>query len=193
MICYLVRHGKDDSTVRGGWSNHPLAAEGEAQARELARFVAESKDALNIGRIYTSDLTRAEQTARPIAEVLGLPLTRLSAFREANNGVLAGMDNELAKARYPGLYWSALNWEEAYPGGESPKEFFERIRTAWEELTQAVKDCDSNTVLVTHGGVIQVILSLVNGANYTNKDKPRRIPHAELVAIEYNDGIWTER
>lgn len=28
MICYLVRHGKDDDSVRGGWSKSPLSDEG---------------------------------------------------------------------------------------------------------------------------------------------------------------------
>ena len=32
MTCYLVRHGKDDDTVRGGWSEQPLSDEGKAQA-----------------------------------------------------------------------------------------------------------------------------------------------------------------
>lgn len=32
MICYLVRHGQDDETVRGGWSDHPLTEAGIHQA-----------------------------------------------------------------------------------------------------------------------------------------------------------------
>lgn len=27
MTCYLLRHGKDDDTLRGGWSDAPLTAE----------------------------------------------------------------------------------------------------------------------------------------------------------------------
>ena len=61
MICYLVRHGKDDDTVRGGWSQQPLTDEGKAQADELASFVQIS--GLEIKHIYSSDLLRAMQTA----------------------------------------------------------------------------------------------------------------------------------
>ena len=39
MVCYLVRHGKDDDTVRGGWSQQPLTAEGKIQADRMASFV----------------------------------------------------------------------------------------------------------------------------------------------------------
>ena len=39
MTCYLVRHGKDDDTVRGGWSEQPLSDEGKAQAEALACLV----------------------------------------------------------------------------------------------------------------------------------------------------------
>lgn len=167
-----------------------MIEEGEQQALALARHVKENRDVLKIGRVYSSDLPRAAQTARPLAERLELPVTYLPAFREANNGKLAGMDNELAKARYPGVFWSSLGWEEPYPDGESPKEFYERIRGAWEELTRTLDGNGENAVLVTHGGVIQVILSLVNGLPFSNKEKQRSVPHAELITLTRKSGEW---
>ena len=43
MICYIVRHGKDDETVRGGWSRHSLVPEGVAQVRTLGAEILEKK------------------------------------------------------------------------------------------------------------------------------------------------------
>lgn len=125
MICYLVRHGKDDDTLRGGWSQQPLTDEGEVQAAEMADFV--QKSGLGIQQIYSSDLLRAMQTAQIVADSLRLPIAPKPEFREANNGNLAGMKNELAAEQYPGLYWNTLAWEQQYPGGESPKEFYEEF------------------------------------------------------------------
>ena len=191
MICYLCRHGKDDDTVRGGWSRSPLTDEGVAQAAELADFV--QRNDLGIQYIYSSDLPRAMQTAEAVAETLSLPIIPMPAFRETNNGVLAGMKNELAAVNYPGLYWNTLDWEQQYPGGESPREFYERICRAWEDFQKEILSRNENVLLVTHGGVIHVILSIVKGEVYTNQTPLRKIRNAELIALENISGIWVEQ
>lgn len=189
MICCLVRHGKDDDTVRGGWSQQPLTDEGEVQAAELAVFV--QKSGLGIQQVYSSDLLCAMQTAQIVADSLRLPIVPKPEFREVNNGNLAGIKNELAAEQYPGLYWNTLAWEQQYPGGESPKEFYERIRCAWDVLQKDILERNENVMLVTHGGVMHVILSIVKGEIYSNQASPRKIRNAELIALKYQSGKWT--
>ena len=189
MICCLVRHGKDDDTVRGGWSQQPLTDEGEVQAAELAVFV--QKSGLGIQQVYSSDLLRAMQTSQIVADSLRLPIVPKPEFREVNNGNLAGIKNELAAEQYPGLYWNTLAWEQQYPGGESPKEFYERIRCAWDVLQKDILERNENVMLVTHGGVMHVILSIVKGEIYSNQASPRKIRNAELIALKYQSGKWT--
>ena len=191
MICCLVRHGKDDDTVRGGWSQQLLTDEGEVQAAELAVFV--QKSGLGIQQVYSSDLLRAMQTAQIVADSLRLPIVPKPEFREVNNGNLAGIKNELAAEQYPGLYWNTLAWEQQYPGGESPKEFYERIRCAWDVLQKDILERNENVMLVTHGGVMHVILSIVKGEIYSNQASPRKIRNAELIALKYQSGKWTEQ
>lgn len=191
MICYLVRHGKDDGTVRGGWSQQPLTNEGKAQADELASFVQGSD--LAIKHIYSSDLLRAMQTAQSVADKLHLPIVPMPEFREVNNGDLAGIKNELANKMYPGLYWNTLDWEQRYPGGESPREFYERISTAWDAFQKMALNRNENVLLVTHGGVINVILSIVNGEKYSNETIMRKIRSVELIALEYQGKGWKEQ
>ena len=191
MICILIRHGKDDDTVRGGWSGQPLTDEGKAQADELASFLQRSN--LDIKHIYSSDLLRSMQTAQSVAGKLHLPIIPMREFREVNNGDMAGMKNDLASSMYPGLYWNTLEWEQQYPGGESPKEFYERISTAWDAFQKMVLEQNANVLLVTHGGVINVILSAVNGENYSNKTSIRKIRNAELITLEYTANSWKER
>ena len=191
MICYLVRHGKDDDTVRGGWSQQPLTDEGKAQTDELANFVQKSN--LEIKHIYSSDLQRAMQTAQPVSDKLHLPVIPMPEFREVNNGDLAGMKNDLASKMYPGFYWNTLGWEQRYPGGESPKEFYERISTAWDAFQKMVLEQNENVMLVTHAGVINVILSIVNGEKYSNKTALRKIRNTELIALEYQGKVWIEQ
>ena len=191
MVCYLVRHGKDEDTVRGGWSGQPLTDAGKEQADELASFIQRSD--LGIKHIYSSDLLRAMQTAQYIADKLHLPIIPMPEFREVNNGDLAGMKNDLASKMYPGLYWNTLGWEQRYPGGESPREFYERVSTAWDTFQKMVLEQNENTLLVTHGGVINVILSIVNCEKYSNKTTMRKIQNAELIALEYQEKGWKEQ
>lgn len=192
MICILARHGKDDESVRGGWSQHSLSEEGMKQARELAGRLLTQKNSYSLSRIYSSDLVRAAQTAQIVGDRLGLAVTLLPDFREVNNGLLADMKNDLAEDRFPGLYWNQLAWEQTYPEGESPKAFYERIADAWERFSCELVSGKENVLLVTHGGVIQVILSLINNVPYTNKAPVRKIPYAGSVALIFEDGKWME-
>jgi len=190
MKCYLIRHGMDDETVRGGWSKSGLVAEGKLQAKNLADYISENKEKLKIERLFSSDLPRAVETAMPISEVLNLDVILKPEFRETNNGIFAGMPNDIAEEKYPGVYWRALDWDEAYPQGESPRTFYERIKTAWEEFTEMIIKDGKNTALVTHNGVINVILALAENREYSNKMKMEKVAHATMITLKY-DGNWT--
>ncbi len=182
MKCYLVRHGKDDDTVRGGWSASPLTEEGVRQVEDLAERLSEGN--FEIETIYSSDLPRARQTADIIANFLNLSVTETPQFRETNNGDLAGMDNELAKKLYPGLFWGALGWEQSYPGGESPCAFYNRICDAWRDFKEEIQNVGGDVILVTHGGVINVICCIESGIEYSNKSNPFPVANAEMAEIE---------
>ncbi len=182
MKCYLIRHGKDDDTIRGGWSSSPLTDEGIKQVEDLAVRVSENE--LNIKAVYTSDLARARQTADILAKALMLPVTEVPQFRETNNGVLAGMDNELAKKLYPGLFWSALDWEQSYPDGESPCAFYNRICDAWRDFKEQIQNVGGDVILVTHGGVINVIRCIESSTPYSNKENPFPVKYAEMIEIK---------
>ena len=178
MICYLVRHGQDDDSIRGGWSNHGLTAFGIEQVKKLANEIKEKQ--ISIKKIYSSDLERAKETAFIISDSLKIPVMLIEDFREANNGDLAGMKNDIAKEKYPGLFWSSLEFNEPYPNGESPEMFYNRVKKAWIDFKRNIKD---DTMLVTHGGVIEVILCSENEIAYSNKKKQFSTPNAELIPI----------
>lgn len=182
MLCYLVRHGRDDDSVRGGWSGHGLTPDGTEQVRALAREMAEARK--DVGCIYSSDLRRARETAAILSDCLRAPVIYDPGFREADNGELAGMKNELADARYPGLYWSALAYTERYPGGESPEEFFRRVERAWAALKkEAPARSAKDVLLVTHGGVMEAILCIENGVEFSNRTRHFPTPNAACIPV----------
>ena len=180
-MIYLMRHGADDEMRLGGWSDAPLSLLGVAQAEKAAEMIAESNYVIQ--HIVASDLPRAEQTADIVGKRLEIAVDLNPLFREVDNGVLAGMPKEDARKKYPGLYWRSLGWEESYPNGESPKQFFERIKAAWEHLKANAAVSNGDTLLVTHAGVIDVILCLENGVPYTNRHTSFRLGSAKLTAV----------
>ena len=183
MICYLVRHGKDDDSVRGGWGSSKLTSEGIQQSLSLADYIFENQSMLNIKRILSSDLVRARQTAECISNKLGISIELRKEFRETNNGILAGMPNDIATKQYPNLFWDSLEWDECYPDGESPKLFYDRIYAAWNKLLAEHDEQEENIILITHGGVINAILKIDAGEIFSNKDKSERICNAKLIPM----------
>ena len=75
MKILFVRHGKDDSGYRGGWSVMDLTDEGRIQAAKLADFLYIQKKNLNISEIVSSDLPRAVSTAEAISDKLKIPFS----------------------------------------------------------------------------------------------------------------------
>ena len=77
----LVRHGMTDWNLQGriqGIKDIPLSEEGRSQARAVARRLGCEE----WHRIYSSDLIRAAETARMVADALKLPVTLDSRLRE---------------------------------------------------------------------------------------------------------------
>lgn len=158
---HIVRHGEDDKNKLGGWSGNHLTDKGREQISDLISFLDKDYEAL-----VSSDLERAKETAAIISEKLGKPFFYDEAFRETNNGDLKDLNIEESEAKYPGLSYSTLKMDECYPNGESPSMFFERVSNAFKQLLE--ENRNKKVLLVTHAGVITVILCLVNGLRYSN-------------------------
>jgi len=135
---YFVRHGETEMNVEqrvAGSIDTGLTALGRQQAREAAAVLA----AHPITAIYTSPLGRARDTATPIAEVLGLPVTVIPQIAERNWGVLEGMPRG---SRMRGT---------TPEGAENPDVFMQRVLTGFAQI-------DSEAPLIVgHSGVYRVL------------------------------------
>lgn len=186
MKIYLIRHGKDDENYRGGWADLGLVPEGEQQATQLAHFLSEHKNTYPISKIITSDLKRTVQTAEYIQKELNIPFVLSKDWREMNNGDLAGMLNSVALEKYPGLFFNTLRMDEAYPNGESPIEFFNRIKQTYFDLLS--NKSNDNAAIITHSGVINIIYHIVKNIEWSNKNKSFPIKNASIHILEIKDG-----
>lgn len=183
MNILFVRHGKDSDQHRGGWSQLDLLPEGKREAKMLADYLVQHKEDYHFTKMITSDLKRAETTATILAEVLQLPLEKESSLRETNNGDLAGMLNSEADQKFPRLYFRSLAMDKHYPNGESPREFYQRIKTWFQRFLQENDDSDEMQIVVTHGGVINIIYHLVNQIEWTNKSNLFHVKHCSISIL----------
>ncbi|MCW1027870.1 histidine phosphatase family protein [Streptococcus anginosus] len=183
MNILFVRHGKDSDQHRGGWSQLDLLPEGKREAEALADYLAQHKEDYHFTKIITSDLKRAETTVTILAETIQLPLEKERDLRETNNGDLAGMLNSEADQKFPRLYFRSLAMDEHYPNGESPREFYQRIKTWFELFLKENHNSDETQIVVTHGGVINIIYHLVNQIEWTNKSNLFHVKHCSISLL----------
>ena len=119
----IVRHGEtvfNRERRFQGWLDVPLSDLGSAQARACAGYLARSPF-IPVARVYSSPLGRAEQTARAIAEALGVDLATDERLREIDVGKIIGMTWQDVADEYPQLMEEYRRNPAAirYPGGES--------------------------------------------------------------------------
>jgi len=168
MNIYIVRHGDDNENYRGGWTDLPLIPEGIEKCKKLADYLYNND--IKIDRIISSDLMRAKMSAQIIAEKYGIKVILDKRLRENNNGILAGMLNSVAEKEYPKAHFNQLEYDEPFPGGESPKDFYDRIKKDFFDIIKENNDVD-NLMIVTHGGVISIVRHIVNNIEWSNKQK----------------------
>ena len=187
-VLTVVRHGETTWNAEGRIQGHldiPLSDTGLAQAAAIGqRLGTEAFDA-----IFSSDLERALQTARPIARHPGQTILREARLRERHLGVLQGLTGEEAVVRQPHAWgaFKARNPEAALEGGETLGEFSQRVVGLLEELLSAHEG--SRLLLVTHGGVLDAAYRHATGMPLNAlRDFP--IYNASVNVLRHRGGAW---
>ena len=159
----LIRHGQSQGNAEqrfGGHSATPLSERGQREAEATARALRSEQ----IGAIYSSDLSRAVETAAPLARALDLQINRTEAFRERSVGQMEGLTFEEAAEKYPEEYAALLrrDFEHILSGGESYRQMLDRSS---RELDRAIESHAGETIAVfTHTGTICILTLHLIGA-----------------------------
>lgn len=173
MNIYLIRHGRQASTLCN--VDVPLSKVGERQAQLLRKRMRQYP----VDALYTSDLTRAVQTAQIVfadsEELLEQRMER-EELREFDFGSLTGVTNQEVGAFYSAYYENAKKnlqdipvcshdrqaglLEMAYPEGENGEQVYARVQKVLQEIIAGDKE---NVAVITHGGVIRVLMTVLFG------------------------------
>ena len=157
------RHGRTSWNAEQrfqGQTDIPLDEVGISQAERAAGMLA----SLRPSRIICSDLLRAQQTAEPLARILGLEVVVDPGLRETFAGEWEGMQRPELEAGYGDLLqrWSA--YADVRPGvtGETRVEVAERVVIAVEQGLQDVAPGEA-LMVVTHGGAARAGIGAILG------------------------------
>ncbi len=152
---YIIRHGEAVSNVQpiahGPKTCEGLTDRGHAQVAQLAERLA--KGEINADVLYASTITRARQTAEPVAAALGLPIIWDDELHEKRPGEEAeGLSWQEIEKRY-GPYMHDQPYHRRVPGGESWASFLVRASTALDHIVRRHEN--QAIVVVAHGGVVE--------------------------------------
>jgi len=149
MAIYLLRHAETDGNATRvvQLPGAPLSVRGRDQAARLARRLAGA----GIGRIVSSDLARALETAEALRATIGAPLDIDPTLAERNYGDVRGTP-------YSQLPEDIFAPDYEPPGGETWAVFHARVDDAWNRLLHVAAGTDGHLSVVTHGLVCEAIL-----------------------------------
>lgn len=162
MILYLVRHGESAFNAEGriqGQLDAPLSELGRRQSIALAA----SFRGAPIDAVYTSPLSRARDTAAPIAAAVGVAPLSDERLLELYAGSFQGLTWPEINARWPdaAAAWKAQDPDYHLPGrGESRRELMQRALTALEAIREVGH---RQVIVVAHGGVLAAGLKALLG------------------------------
>jgi probable phosphoglycerate mutase len=184
----LVRHGETAWNAEGrvqGQLDIPLNATGLAQARAVAAALKNE----SFAAIYSSDLVRAQQTARPVADLWKKNIVLDENLRERHYGMFQGMTYAEASERIPEGYarFKAKDPGYDFGTGESLEDFNRRSLLF---IKRAAQDHEGeNLLLFTHGGVLEMVYRHATGRGLST---PRdfEIPNAGINRVEIGAMGW---
>ena len=176
MQLLLVRHALPLRSEPGEGADPELSDVGLEQAMRLPKAF----DRHSIARVLSSPQRRAQQTAQPVADALGLELQIDDRLAEYDRDLAHYVPIEQIREEFPD------EWERLarghLPSGVDEDAFVARVFAAIDDVV-ASGDHDDTVALFSHGGVINVILHRILG---TEKLLLFPIDYASVTRLRYS-------
>jgi alpha-ribazole phosphatase len=158
-LLYLLRHGAIEAAKEKrfvGQIDPPLSSDGREQSEWQGRKLTN----VPFSKVWCSDLKRAYETAAIVCRNRGLTIQPAPELREIDLGHWDGMAMSQIREEFPDL-WQARGEDIGHfrpPGAES---FADLRQRAVPFIRHIAAQSAGNTLIVTHAGVIRVLLCQV--------------------------------
>ena len=180
---HLMRHGEvfnPGGVLYGRLPGFRLSDAGEAMAKTAAAWFAQRDDT----HLVASPLERAQQTARPIAETLGLEIATDERLIEAGNdfeGKTFGVGD--GAMRHPANWWRLRNpWTPSW--GEPYREIAARMLGAIATAREAARGHEA--VCVSHQLPVWTVRLHLEGRRYLHDPRRRECGLASVTSLTYD-------
>lgn len=185
---YLVRHGTTEwnqEEIFRGRVDIKLNEVGRAEAQALANYFRP----IALQAIYSSPLSRAQETAQAVAQGRNLEIIPEIAFTDIDFGEWHGLPLKEVREKYGAIYraWREKPHTVTFPQGENLEQVRQR---AWQGLQKIVQNNAKQTVLiVSHRVVTKVLICAVLGLDNSHFWQIKQDTTA-INCFEYNRGFF---
>ncbi len=186
---WLLRHAitTAPNVLNGSESNVPLSELGHAQANAMAKWF----HGLAPQFVYSSAMTRAMQTAQPIASLCGVPHLVEPDLHERRIGPLSGAEFSLKTGPWAETLnaWAAGDITYTTSGAESYADLMARLLPAWNRVVE--QTAGKRVVVVVHGIVIKVLLlTLLKNHGPTKWTSLGRVQNVSVTELLRNNAEY---
>lgn len=155
----VLRHGQSEWNALGKWQGQadpPLTDLGRQQAQLAGHLIA--TECPPFDAVVTSDLDRAAETGRAIADILGCVVHHVDPrWRENHAGEWQGLTPDEIRSQWPGY----LESDRRPPGFETVASTVARARAALDDI--AARHPGGCVLVISHGGVLRLLQSTMTG------------------------------
>jgi len=183
-VVHVMRHGEvhnPTGVLYGRLPHFRLSPAGEEMARTTAAWLV----GRDVTHLVASPLERAQQTAQPISEVLGLSIATDDRLIEAGNdfeGKTFGVGD--GSMRHPENWWRLRNpWKPSW--GEPYREIAARMLGAVATARDAARGHEA--VCVSHQLPIWTVRLHLEGRSYLHDPRKRECGLASVTSLVYDD------
>lgn len=184
---YFVRHGQSEANLTATFAGHidiALTELGHKQAACTAAFLADKP----LTAVYTSDLIRAIDTGRAIAEKHGLSIQPNAALREINGGDWEGRAFTDLEASDPAFHTFIKHVGEATcTNGESVADMLVRVRAAVAQIV--AKHPNEEVCVVCHGTPIRALTATLTGVPLSRMHTVPWASNASVTVAEFTSAL----
>lgn len=187
----LIRHGESEANrnkIFAGHLNASLLEKGLQQAQRTAQYIFHN---YRVSAVYASDLQRAYETGKAVADLFSLPVISDSRLREIMAGRWTGMKFDDILTQYAKDYtvWLHDIGNSQSTDGESVKQLGDRVMQAVTEIAQANEG--KTVVVATHATPIRVLQCLVEKDSLNEMKNIPWVSNCSVTELLYENGGWT--
>ena len=182
---YLLRHGETEYSQRGAYCG-VLDPELTPEGCQMAQAFADAYRSIPWTAVYVSPMKRTIATAKPLCDVLGLPMQLWDALREIGYGAWENKEQEEVRLHYELDYIRWLTEPAWNPptGGETAIQVASRALPVITEIESRYKS--GHVLVVSHKATIRIILCSLMGIDIGRYRDRINVPAASVSIVKFD-------